>query len=133
MFRLIPLLLLVALAYNAIVFLAPTAPEAAVLSVALPSDAEWTLSVGGLLVAVGLVLLYVEILKATRTSSAAIGDHLLSMAVFVAALLEFLLLPGFGTDTWFLIMLMTGIDVIAGFTVTIVAARRDIGLDQGLQ
>lgn len=133
MFRLLPLLLLVVAAYNVFVFLVPVGPADPVLTTVLPSGAQWTLSVGGLLVALGLVLLYVEILKATRTSSAAIGDHLLSMAVFVAALLEFLLVPGFGTDTWFLIMLMTGIDVIAGFTVTIVAARRDIGLDQGLQ
>jgi len=52
------------------------------------------------------------------------------MAVFVAALLEFLLLKGFGTLTFFLITLMTFIDVIAGFTVTIQGARRDFGVDR---
>jgi hypothetical protein len=130
MLRVFPLLILILAAYNAVVFFTTLTTESAVFAIALPSKDALAVSLGGLFVALGLLLLYVEIVKATRTSTVAVVDHVLSMAVFVAALLEFLLLKGFGTLTFFLITLMTFIDVIAGFTVTIQGARRDFGVDR---
>jgi hypothetical protein len=130
MLRVFPLLILVLAAYNAIVFFTQLSPANALFAIALPSKDALGISLGGLLVALGLLLLYVEIVKATRTSTVAVVDHVLSMAVFIVALLELLLLKGFGTLTFFLITLMTFIDVIAGFTVTIQGARRDFGVDR---
>jgi hypothetical protein len=130
MLRVFPLLILVLAAYNAIVFFTQLSPANALFAIALPSKDALAVSLGGLLVALGLLLLYVEIVKATRTSTVSVVDHVLSMAVFVVALLEFLLLKGFGTLPFFLITLMTFIDVIAGFTVTIQGARRDFGVDR---
>lgn len=104
-----------------------------VLSLPLVSGATLALTTGDLLVLAGLVLLYIEIFKATRTSTASIVDHLLSMALFVICLVEVIVLPGFGTATFVILTLMTAIDVVAGFTVTISGARRDIGLDEGLR
>ncbi|MEJ2122103.1 MAG: hypothetical protein P8Z76_15655 [Alphaproteobacteria bacterium] len=130
MLRVFPLLILILAAYNAVVFFTNLTTESAVFAIAMPSKDALAVSLGGLLVALGLLLLYVEIVKATRTSTVAVVDHVLSMAVFVVALLEFLLLKGFGTLTFFLITLMTFIDVIAGFTVTIQGARRDFGVDR---
>jgi hypothetical protein len=86
-------------------------------------------TVGELLIGIGLILLYGEILKATRISTAAVIDHVLSMAVFVLCLVLYILVPACGTGTFLLITLMTLIDVIAGFTVTISTARRDFGLE----
>jgi hypothetical protein len=128
-----PLLALVVVAYNVIVFL--TGPEltAPVLSQPLPSGAVWTLTVGDLLVATGLVLLYVEILKSTRATVASVIDHALSMAVFVVCLLELVLVARCGTDTFFLITLLTLFDVISGFTVSISTARRDIGVGERIR
>ena len=40
--------------------------------------------------------------------------------------LTILLLPAFATSTFFLLALMVLLDVLAGFIVTIVAARRDV-------
>jgi len=131
MLRVFPLLILVLAAYNAIVYFTKLTPASAVFAVALPSTDALAFTLGGLLTVMGLLLLYFEIVKATRTSTVAVVDHVLSMAVFVAALLELLLLKGFGTLTFFLITLMTFIDVIAGFTVTIQGARRDFGVDRG--
>ena len=48
------------------------------------------------------------------------------MLLFVALLVELLLLPAFATSTFFLITLMVLLDVLAGFIVTIVAARREV-------
>ena len=103
-----------------------------VLSIPLVSGATLALTMGDLLVLLGLVLLYIEIFKATRTGTASIVDHLLSMALFVVCLVELIVLPGFGTATFVILTVMTAIDVVAGFTVTISGARRDIGLEEGL-
>lgn len=130
MLRVFPLLILVLAAYNGIVYFTTLTSDSAVFAIALPSKDVLRISLGGLLVVLGLLLLYVEIVKATRTSTVAVVDHVLSMGVFVVALLELLLLKDFGTLTFFLITLMTFIDVIAGFTVTIQGARRDFGVDR---
>jgi hypothetical protein len=68
-------------------------------------------------------------LKATRTGGATIIDHAFSMMVFVACLILFLIWDRAATSTFFLLMLMAMTDVIAGFSVTINAARRndDVG------
>jgi hypothetical protein len=103
------------------------------LSIPLLSGVTWTLSLQEALVALGLVLLYLEIFKATRATAPSIVDHRLSMMLFIIALIEFLALRPFATTTFFLIMLMCLVDVIAGFTVGIQTARRDFGYDEGLR
>ncbi len=128
--RSIPLIAFVVVAYNLMVYVTGPAVDAAVVSFGLPSLATWTLAAGDLLVAVALVFLFFEILKATRTSTAAVVDHILSMTVFVACLLEFVLLPRMATSTFFLLTLMAFIDVIAGFTVSLHGARRDMTLER---
>jgi uncharacterized membrane protein len=99
----------------------------------LVSGATFAFTMGDLLIVLSLVLLYFEIFKATRTSSLSIVDHLLSMLLFVACLVEFIILPGFGTSVFLLLTLMCFIDVVAGFTVTISTARRDFAVDEGLR
>lgn len=93
----------------------------------LPSGGTWPLTLGDILLVVGLGLLFFEILKATRTGGASIIDHAFSMIVFVVCLILFLIWDRAATSTFFLLMLMAMIDVIAGFSVTINAARRDYG------
>ena len=129
--RHIPLLALVLLAYNVFAFTAAGSMSSTVFVFGLPSGAAWGMDGSDLLVALALVLLYLEILKATRTTAATIVDHGLSLVIFVVCLVEFLLLPAFGTAAFFFIMLIALIDVVAGFTVTIAGARRDIAMDHG--
>ena len=119
----IPLLAYVALAGVGAEFTAPW------FNVPLPSGGTWHISPGDILLTVGLGLLFFEILKATRTGGATVIDHAFSMMVFVACLILFLIWDRAATSTFFLFMLMTMTDVIAGFSVTINAARRDHGVD----
>jgi hypothetical protein len=93
--------------------------------ITLPSAGVWQLTLGDILLAVGLFLLFFEILKATRTGGNSVVDHAFSMIVFVVCLILFLIWDRAATSTFFLLMLMAMIDVIAGFSVTINAARRD--------
>ena len=122
-----PLLLFVFLAYNAVVLLGSGNLDAALLQVNLLSGTTWPLTTADLLLTLALIALGGEIIKSTRSSNASIIDHALSMLVFVAFLLEFIAWQPAGTSTFFLMTLMAFIDVLAGFTVTISSARRDVG------
>ncbi len=90
-------------------------------------DTSWEFSKGDLIILVTLALLFVEILKATYTSTTSLVDHGLSMLVFIACLIAFLMVDAAYTSVFFMIMIMTLIDVIAGYTIGIRVARRDIG------
>jgi hypothetical protein len=135
MFAALPLLALPVIVYNLIAFSsgADTAGSltAALFTIRMPAGVGWAVSAGDLLLAGALVVLFVELLKSTSSRGAAIINHALSMILFVACLVEFLLLPAFGTSTFFLIELMVLLDVLAGFIVTIVAARRDVDYNGG--
>jgi len=97
-----------------------------VFSMGMVSGATWSLDLGELLILVGLVLLFFEILKSTRVGSASILDHLLSTLIFVVFLVEFLLVGSAATGVFFILMVMSLIDVLAGFAVSVRSATRDV-------
>lgn len=94
----------------------------------LPSGSHVAITISALFILTGIFFLYIEILKATRSSVFAVVDHGLSMLVFVAFLVEFLINEKVGNSTFLILTVLAFIDVVAGFTVTISAARRDIAL-----
>jgi hypothetical protein len=126
------MILIAVLAYNAIVFGAVTTSHdpAALLAQSVPvkvfSGDLWKISLGDVLDILALLLLFIETVKAARTSHREILNHALSVLTFVAALVEFIVLKGFGTSTFFLITAMCLFDVVGGYTISIVAARRDL-------
>ncbi|OCW58124.1 hypothetical protein [Hoeflea olei] len=99
-----------------------------VTSLSMMSGANWTMSLGDLLIVVALVLLFVEVVKATRTGRWSVLDHMLSLCVFVVFLVEFLLVRDAATQVFFILMAIAFIDVIAGFTVAIRSAGRDVSI-----
>ena len=99
-----------------------------VFSVHMVSGADWTMSLGDLFIVIGLVILFMEIFKATRRSSVALLDHLFSLVLFVVFLVEFLLVKGAATQIFFILMLISLVDVVAGFTVSIKSAGRDVSI-----
>ncbi|MEO5340937.1 MAG: hypothetical protein H7837_10565 [Magnetococcus sp. MYC-9] len=129
----IPLFAYLLLLYNAVLFANGTITWATEMqSIAMMSGAVFVVSVGEALLMLGVVALYVEIFKATRGASVAIFDHLFSMLTFVGFLVEFLLVAKAATPLFFTLMLMSCLDVVAGFTVTISGARRDVGIHSEL-
>ncbi|WP_412050300.1 hypothetical protein ACK6D9_01025 [Hoeflea sp. Naph1] len=99
-----------------------------VTSMSMMSGATWTMSLGDLLIVIALGLLFIEVLKATRTGAWSVIDHMLSMFVFVAFLVEFLLVRDAATQVFFILMVIALIDVIAGFSVAIRSAGRDVSI-----
>ena len=135
MLRLFPLLVIPVLFYNIIAFGGGVAGHhdmAGILNAGINipvfSGDSWHFGWGDLLITVSIVFLFVEIVKATRTTAREIINHGLSMLTFVLALIEFITLKGFATSTFFFIMIFALFDVIAGYTISIVAAEHDLGL-----
>ena len=132
MLGLIPLLIIPFLIYNlglAGVFGAADAPfSGSVFSMHMMSGGVFTMTVSDLIMVIALLLLFFEILKATRTNNSSVIDHLLSTFVFVAFLVEFLVVAGAATSVFFLLMIMAAIDLMAGFSVSIRSAGRDVSI-----
>jgi hypothetical protein len=128
MFKAIPFLAIIVIVYNVIVLITGPALATALWSATLPSGAAWALGLGDIIILGGILLLFLEILKATHSRRAGL-DHALSMILFVVALLEFLLVPACGTDVFLIVTALTLVDVIAGFAVSLSSARRDIAIN----
>lgn len=124
--RNIPLLLFVFIAYNLTASSGPTGLNAVLFQANLLSGVAWPFTASDLLLVLGLLALCGEMIKATRSSNATIVDHAFSMLLFVGFLVEFIAYSPAGTSTFFLMTLMSFIDVLAGVVVTIAAARRDV-------
>ncbi len=100
-------------------------------TIPMASGAGWSVGVGDMILFLALILLFFELLKSTSSQKVAIVNHALSMILFVACLVEFLLIKGFATSTFFLIVTMVMLDVLAGFIVTIISARKDLEFGAG--
>jgi hypothetical protein len=134
MLRAIPLFVLPLAIYNLLMLTGDVHASLAahLFSVRLMSGASWSFSVHDAFVAGGVLVLYFEIFKSTGTGMASVLDHTLSMLVFIVFLIEFLVVAACGTSTFFVLALMSLLDVIAGFTVSIVAARRDFAVGSSI-
>ncbi|MBY0561092.1 hypothetical protein [Hyphomicrobium sp.] len=131
--RAIPLLVLAFILYNAIVLtMGPEALKSDIFTVHLLSGGDWSFNWGDFILLITLILLFIEIVKSTFTTTSTLIDHALSMVVFTAVGAEFLMVPQAATSVFFLILIAALIDVIGGYTIGIRVARRDlnIGADQ---
>ncbi len=125
-----PLLLIPLAIYNIMTFLIPVDWNTVIVTIRMISEGEWKITFSDVLLAVAVVMLFFETVKATRTSSRSIIDHMLSTLVFVGALVEFLLVRQAATSPFALLVLICLVDVIGGYTVSIRTARRDYSIER---
>jgi hypothetical protein len=131
--RALPLLVVPLIIYNIVVVFAGGGPATGPLTATLfklpmLSGSTWVFSWGDLILLITLIVLFAELVKATYTSTVSLVDHGLSMLVFVACLVEFLVVGAAATSVFFFIMMAALIDVVAGFTIGIRVARRDLSI-----
>ena len=105
-----PLLIIPFAIYNIVTFImsmpdAIWTTEAA--SVPMTSGQVWMLTWEDIIIAGSILLLWIEVIKSTRIGVRAIVDHVLSMLLFVAMLIEFLLVRAAGTSTFFLMLIIS--------------------------
>lgn len=129
--RALPLLAIALIIYNVVALSGGTDMLSKELfSMPMLKGGVWKFTVGDLVLLVTILTFFVEIIKSTFTGSAAILDHALSMVLFIIAGLEFLIVPQAANSVFFFIVLLCLIDVIAGYTIGMRAARRDISFGQ---
>jgi hypothetical protein len=137
--NIVPLLVFPLILYNIVVFVAAR-PSGNVdqwmidpiFRVGMFSGDVWNVSFADIFMGLSLLLLFVEIVKSTRTDAMSIINHGLSMLLSVICIIQFITMAGFSNSVFFMLTLMTVVDVVAGFTVTIVAAKRDFGAPVGI-
>ena len=125
-----PLLLVPLIVYNVVGFLfmggSPEGWGAEMFTIPMVSGVGWSLTASDLLLMLGLICLFFEMVKATQTGRSSVLEHMLSTLVFVLFLVEFLLVGAAASSVFFMLMIMSIFDVVAGFTVSITAAGRDV-------
>ncbi|MBR0707786.1 MULTISPECIES: hypothetical protein [Bradyrhizobium] len=110
-----PLLLIPLAVYNIIAFLMPSVSFSDVLfKVPMITGETWPVTLADLLLALGVVLLLLEVVKGARPGSKFLMDHLLSLIIFGAAAAEFVMWPKFGNSTFFLLVLLAMADFLGG-------------------
>jgi hypothetical protein len=113
-----PLLLIPLAICNILVFLMPGVSFVTPLfTLTLMSGAAWPVTLSDALIALGILLLLFEVIKGARPGSKYFMDHLLSLVVFAGAAAEFVMLPQFGTSTYFLLIMLALVDFLAGIAL----------------
>jgi hypothetical protein len=126
----IPLLIIPFAIYNMVAFLLPGIGWSQEMTrIHMMSGADWTFTPGELLIGLSVIVLFFEMLKATRMSTRTIIDHVLSTLLFIGMIVEFLLVPQAASGTFFLLLVISFVDVAGGFTITIRTAQRDITVE----
>jgi hypothetical protein len=125
-----PLLLVSFAIYNIIAFLMPGVSwTGALTTVQMMSGGEWSLSAGDMLIALSIVLLFGEMMKSTRIGIRTVVDHGLSLLLFLAMMAEFLLVKQAATGVFFLLLVISLVDVMGGFAITLRSAQRDLTVE----
>ena len=125
-----PLLVITFAIYNMIAFLTPDLSWTAnIATIHLISGKAWTVTPEDIILAFAIVLLGIEVVKATRMGIRGLMDHILSMVLFIVMLVEFLLVQRAATSTFFLLMAIALVDVLAGFIVGMRSATRQIEVE----
>jgi hypothetical protein len=125
-----PLLLVSFAIYNIIAFLMPGVSwTGALTTVHMMSGGDWSLSAGDMLIALSVVLLFGEMMKSTRIGIRTVVDHGLSLLLFLAMMAEFLLVKQAATGVFFLLLVISLVDVMGGFAITLRSAQRDLTVE----
>ena len=83
----------------------------------LLSDIGWPITLSDVLLTLGDPAVAFEVIKGARPGAKYLTDHLLSLLVFAGAAAEFVLLPQFGTSTFFLLTLLALVDFLSGIAL----------------
>jgi hypothetical protein len=124
-----PLLIIPFAIYNIVAFLMPGVSWAGtVASVHLASGADWAISGADILIAVAILLLFTEFLKA-RFAGRSWVDHALSLILFLGMVAEFVLVRNVAAGTFFLLLVVSFFDVLGGITVSKRPAPPDVKIE----
>ena len=96
------------------------------------SGAEWPVTLSDVLLALGILLLLLEVIKGARPGAKYLTDHLLSLIVFGGGRGRIPDVPQFGTSTYFLLTLLALVDFLSGIALRARRGTRTAGGRAGL-
>jgi hypothetical protein len=123
-----PLLLIPFALYNMVIFLLNLPVTDTVFNIPLMEGRRMPVTTGDIIVAIALLMLYFEAIKAARGSKA-VMDHVLALLLFVGMAAELALVPKATTPTLLLLTAISFIDVITGLTVSRRPKQQEILLE----
>src|SRR5262245_40310310 len=98
----IPMTVVPLILYNVIALLSGSSPWTSELfAVTLPSAGTWAFKVGDLMIVLGLVFLFIEILNSSRPSQHTITNHILSTVILIVYIIEFIVVQVAATSVFF--------------------------------
>jgi len=127
----VPLLIIPFALYNIFAFLMPGFSWSnEIWHFRMVSGGEWGLTASDVIVAASVGVLLIEMLKSARMSARSVVDHLLSIALFVGMLVEFMMVKQVASTTFFLLLVISFVDVAGGFVVRSRAVSHDVTVNE---
>lgn len=126
----IPLTVIPLILFNALGYALGGDPWGNVLlTIPLISGRPWEVTLADLMILLAMALLFIETLRSAapaRTST--ITNHIISTILLIVYIIEFITVPIAAESLFFVLTIIALFDVIAGFTISIRSASRDISL-----
>jgi hypothetical protein len=99
----------------------------------LMSGLRWHVSPSDLMILLGLVMLFFETLRSARPAlTSTITNHIVSTIVLIVYIVEFIVVPVAANSLFIVLSAIALFDVVAGFTISIKTAQRDISFGAGV-
>ncbi len=127
----IPLTVVPLILFNAIGFAvgAPNLWTDTRLTIPLVSGHAWSASLGDLMILLGLLMLFFETLRSARPGlKTTIGNHVISTVLLIVYVVEFIVVGIAANSTFLILTAIALFDVVAGFSISIRTAERDVSL-----
>ena len=135
----IPLTVIPLILFNVIGYAIGVTPDAAspwlreLFQVPLISNQTWPVTPSDLMILLGLVMLFFETLRSAQPArGGTITNHIISTIVLIVYVVEFIVVPVAGDSLFFILTAIALFDVVAGFTISIRTAQRDISFGSGV-
>jgi hypothetical protein len=129
----IPLTVVPLILFNALGFALGGDPwTVARFTVPLVSGSGWNVTLGDLMILLGLAMLFFETLRSAKPAlSSTITNHIVSTILLIVYIVEFIVVPIAANSVFLLLTAIALFDVVAGFTISIRTAQRDISFGSG--
>lgn len=129
----IPLTIIPLILFNAIGFAIGGDPWVNVLfTIPMISGVAWNVTLFDVMILLAVILLFFETLRSARPArGTTITNHIVSTVILIVYIVEFIVVPVAANSLFFALTVIALFDVVAGFTISIRTAQRDIAFGQG--
>jgi hypothetical protein len=101
-------------------------------SIPLMSGLAWNVTLSDLMVLLALAMLFFETLRSARPAlTSTITNHIVSTILLIVYIVEFIIVPIAANSLFLVLTAIALFDVVAGFTISIRTAQRDISFGAG--